>query len=90
MRFLAVFEKTETGYSAYIPDLPGCMAAGGTLDETRCLLQEGAGFHLQAMLRDNEVLPKPRDVIEVPVSEGAVGIIEVEIDQENPGEALRA
>ena len=90
MRFLVVFEKTESGYSAYIPDLPGCIAAGGTLDETQRLVKEGADFHIQTMLRDKEALPNPRDIIEVPDPDASVGIIEVDLDPEHSNEALQA
>ena len=52
MNYLAVFEKTGNGYSAYLPDLPGCIAAGDTLEETEDLIQEAVTYHLE-MLREN-------------------------------------
>jgi predicted RNase H-like HicB family nuclease len=39
MRYAVLFEKTDTGYSAYVPDLPGCVAAGATLEETTGLIR---------------------------------------------------
>ena len=39
MKYAVVFEKTKTGYSCYAPDLPGCIAAGSTLDETAALMR---------------------------------------------------
>ncbi len=59
MKFLVVFEKTNTGYSAYSPDVPGCIAAGGTLEETEKLMREALEGHLEWMRRDNDEMPKP-------------------------------
>ena len=44
MNYLAVFEKTDNGYSAYLPDLPGCIAAGDTLEETENLIKEAVTY----------------------------------------------
>jgi predicted RNase H-like HicB family nuclease len=46
MKYAVVFEKTNTGYCAYIPDIDGCVAAGSTLEETRRLIGEAMGLHL--------------------------------------------
>jgi predicted RNase H-like HicB family nuclease len=40
-KYLVLFEKTSTGYSAYVPDLPGCIATADTLEETKRLIREG-------------------------------------------------
>lgn len=48
MRYAVVYEKTETGYSAYAPDLPGCIAAGSTLQETEDLMRGAIAMHLKA------------------------------------------
>jgi predicted RNase H-like HicB family nuclease len=45
MRYAVVIEKSETGYGAYVPDLPGCVAVGETLPETEQLIQAGVEFH---------------------------------------------
>ena len=58
MKYAVVFEKTSTGYSAYVPDLPGCVAAGATLDETAELIRSGIEFHLNAMRQDGDVIPE--------------------------------
>jgi len=68
MKYTVVIEPTRTGFSAYIPDLPGCIAAGATRDETLELLREGAEMHIEAMREDGETIPEPGaavDVIEV-------------------------
>ena len=44
MKYTAVIEKTGNGYSAYLPDLPGCIAAGDTFEETSQLIREAANF----------------------------------------------
>lgn len=63
-KYLVVFEKTLTGYSAYVPDLPGCIATGDTLEETRRLIREGIEFHIEGMELDGEPIPEPTTVAE--------------------------
>ena len=58
MKFVALIAKTGTGYSAHLPDLPGCIAAAGTFEETRELIQEAAAFHLEGMVEDGETIPQ--------------------------------
>jgi len=58
-RYLVLFEKTEDGYSAYIPDLPGCVAAGSDLEETKKLIKEGMALHISAMEKDGDEIPEP-------------------------------
>ncbi len=64
MRYAVLFEKTGTGYSAYVPDLPGCIAAGDTLVETAQLMREAIGIHLAGMREDGEPIPEPRTIAE--------------------------
>jgi predicted RNase H-like HicB family nuclease len=47
MKYAIVIEKSDTGYGAYVPDLPGCVAVGETLKETARLVREAIEFHLQ-------------------------------------------
>jgi predicted RNase H-like HicB family nuclease len=58
-RYTVLFEQTSTGYSAHVPDLPGCIAAGETLDETRRLIREAIEFHLEGMRLHGEPIPQP-------------------------------
>lgn len=59
-KYAVVIEGTEdTGYSAYVPDLPGCVAAATTLPEVRKLIAEAISFHLEGMRLDGEPIPKP-------------------------------
>ena len=62
MKFAVVYEKTETGFSAYAPDLPGCIAAGTTLPETQKLMHEAVEMHLEAMREDGDPIPEPKAV----------------------------
>ena len=59
MKYVIIYEKSSTGYSAYLPDLPGCVAAGRTFEETAKLMQGAIKMHLAAMRRDGEPIPEP-------------------------------
>jgi predicted RNase H-like HicB family nuclease len=62
MRYAVVIEKSETGYGAYVPDLPGCVAVEETLPETEQLIQEAVEFHLEGLRRDGVRVPEPSTV----------------------------
>ncbi len=65
MRYAVVFEKaSDGGYGAYIPDLPGCVALGETLEETRRLIREAVELHLEAMRADGDPIPEPSAISE--------------------------
>ena len=64
MRYTIILEKTDTAYSAYAPDLPGCIAAGDTYDETVQLMREAIEFHLEGMRLNGEIVPEPSSVAE--------------------------
>ena len=59
MKYLIIYEKTATGYSAYAPDLPGCIAGGFTFDETAELMRGAIQMHLEAMREDGDPIPEP-------------------------------
>lgn len=68
MRFLILIEPTATGFSAHVPDLPGCIAAGETREETIQLMREAVAFHLEGMRLHGESIPQPTalsDYVEV-------------------------
>ena len=60
MKYLIILEPTETGYSAYSPDLDGCVAAGDDRDETIALMQEAIAFHLEGMAAEGYPIPTPQ------------------------------
>ena len=72
MKYAVIYEKTGTGYSAYVPDLPGCVAAGDTLEQTSQLMLEAIEFHLAGMREDGDTIPEPTTVVAmVPVGSAA-------------------
>ena len=58
-QYTVFFAQTATGYSAYVPDLPGCVAAGATLEETRQLIRQAIEFHIEGMRLHGEEVPPP-------------------------------
>ena len=68
MKYVALIGKTGNGYAAHLPDLPGCIAAADTFEETRNLIEEAANFHVEGMIEDGESIPEPLNVaVEVEV-----------------------
>lgn len=65
MKYTVVYEKTPRNYSAYVPDLPGCVAAAETKAETRRLIREAIQMHLEAMREAGEPIPQPGNVTEL-------------------------
>lgn len=63
-RFLIVIEKAEGNYSAYSPDLPGCVATGATRDETEQNIHEAIEFHIQGLQEDNLPIPETHSFAE--------------------------
>ncbi len=64
MRYAVVIEKSETGFGAYVPDLPGCVAAATTREEVVRLIHDAIGFHIEGLKQDGEVVPEPASSIE--------------------------
>ena len=63
-RYAIVIEKGPSNYSAYVPDLPGCVATGATVEETESLLREAIDLHLEGMREDGLPIPEPASVVE--------------------------
>ena len=59
VKYPVIFEASDSGYGAYVPDLPGCVAAGETLEETRTLIEGAIAMHLKGMREDGEPIPAP-------------------------------
>ena len=59
MSYLVVIEKAESNYSAYVPDLPGCVATGQTPAEARDAIREAIAMHLEALRADGLEIPEP-------------------------------
>lgn len=58
-RYLLVFERTETGYCAYAPDLRGCVSTGRTRHEAETNLREAIDFHIQGLRASGATVPEP-------------------------------
>ena len=66
MRYAVICETGPGGgYSAYVPDLPGCVAAADTLEETRALIEEAIEFHIEGMRLHGETVPTPSSLAEM-------------------------
>jgi len=59
MRYLVVVEKGPSSFGAYVPDLPGCIAAGDTREEVLALIHEAIEFHLEGLKEDGQSIPPP-------------------------------
>jgi len=64
MRYAIVIEKAASNYSAYVPDLPGCVATGQTVEETERQIREAIEFHLQGLREDGLPIPGPQSQVE--------------------------
>ena len=62
MKYAIVIEKAEGNYSAYAPDLPGCVAVGDTLEEVEEAMREAMEFHLDGMQQEGLPIPEPTSI----------------------------
>ena len=65
MKYAVVIEKGAESYGAYVPDLPGCVAAGETRNDTLLLIHDAIELHLQSMREHGEEIPRPASSVEV-------------------------
>lgn len=64
MQFAVIVEKGETSFGAYVPDLPGCVAAAETKEEVLQLIHEAIEFHVEGLREDGQPIPEPSSSIE--------------------------
>jgi predicted RNase H-like HicB family nuclease len=64
MRYAIVIEKAESNYSAYVPDLPGCVATGTTIQEVEAQIREAVAFHIDGLREDGAIVPAPSSQVE--------------------------
>ena len=64
MKYLVVIEKAENNYAAFIPDLPGCVATGATLNELHRNITDAAAMHLEGLREDGLPIPEPQNQAE--------------------------
>ena len=63
MRYAVVIERAPNNYGAYVPDLPGCVSTGATIEEVTDNIREAIEFHLEGMVEDGDPIPEPRTVV---------------------------
>jgi predicted RNase H-like HicB family nuclease len=64
MRYAIVIEKAQGNYSAYVPDLPGCVATGATVAELEAEIREAIAFHVEGLREDGLPVPSPSSQVE--------------------------
>ena len=64
MRFAIVIEQAGANFSAYVPDLPGCVATGESVQEVEVSIREAISFHLEGLREDGLPVPAPASVVE--------------------------
>jgi predicted RNase H-like HicB family nuclease len=64
MRYAIVIQKVKSSYSAHVPDLPGCVATGATVEEVEARIREAIEFHLEGMREDGLSAPAPESQVE--------------------------
>jgi len=64
MRYAVVIEKTATNYSAYVPDLPGCVATGPTVEVVEEEIRAAIRFHIEGLKQDGLAVPEPTSIAE--------------------------
>jgi predicted RNase H-like HicB family nuclease len=64
MRYAVVIEKADANYSAYVPDLPGCIATGDTVAAVESEIREAIRFHIEGLQADGIVVPEPTSIAE--------------------------
>ena len=103
LKYAVVYERTPNNYSAYSPDLPGCISTGKTWEEIQENMREALTFHIESLMAYGDPVPQPQMSTEdamafhckalkeykdpIPQLETTVGIAEVEV---NPSQAARA
>ncbi len=64
MRYAVIIEEGENSFGAYVPDLPGCVAAAETREEVLKLIEEAIEFHIEGLKEDGQPVPEPSSSIE--------------------------
>jgi predicted RNase H-like HicB family nuclease len=64
MRYAVVIEKASNNFSAYVPDLPGCVATGDTVEEAEGLIREAIALHMKGLREDGLPVPSPSSHVE--------------------------
>ena len=77
MEYVVIIEEGKDSCSAYVPDLPGCIAAGDTIEEVRTLIAEAIAFHIEGLREDGDVVPSPSPGSPVPIGPGMLAELRI-------------
>jgi predicted RNase H-like HicB family nuclease len=84
MRYLVFIRRTGTGYSVDVPDLPGCVATGTTVEHARQMIAEAIEMHLELMVQSGETPPAPSSAIEFSVGDDSAEELCTWVEIESP------
>ncbi len=65
MQYTVIIEQGDTSWGAYVPDLPGCIAAGETREEVLRLIREAVEFHIEGLRQHGQTVPEPHSFSEL-------------------------
>jgi predicted RNase H-like HicB family nuclease len=71
MRYAIIIENAGSNFSAYVPDLPGCVATGATADEARRNITEAIAFHITGLREDGQAIPSPSAIADYAETDAA-------------------
>jgi predicted RNase H-like HicB family nuclease len=76
MRYAVIIERAENNFGAYVPDVPGCVSVGDTVEETLSNMREALRFHFEGMIEDGDPIPDPQTLcdyvdVELPVRQSS-------------------
>ena len=84
MRYLVMIRRTGTGYSVDVPDLPGCVATGTTIEHARQMIAEAIEMHLDLMQQSGQAVPMPKSTVEFSVGDDSVEELCTWVEVETP------
>ncbi len=92
MRYIVMIRRTATGYSADVPDLPGCVATGMTVEHVRQQIAEAVGGHLEVLRESGQTAPAPTNRLEFSIDDnmGEEFCTWVEVEEGEPVSSARA
>jgi predicted RNase H-like HicB family nuclease len=84
MRYLVMIRRTNTGYSVDVPDLPGCVATGTSVENAREMIAEAIDMHLELMQQSGELIPVPSTTYEFAVDDDSPEELCTWVEVESP------
>jgi predicted RNase H-like HicB family nuclease len=90
MRYLVMIRRTSTGYSVDVPDLPGCVATGTTIEHARQMIAQAIEMHLEMMQRSGESPSVPSSTLEFSVGDDSAEELCTWVEVESPRQAVGA